>query len=154
MGLLVPRMGGLSAAISLRPPSGAVNAARARYFPEVAPQPQFPACAPPIPKLKLSLSVPEDGARIFVDGRSLQFRHHDGKEDRARLGAVQGEGGRDWRGRLNADSRGVTIHDAKQAETAAREISQRFMTGLGVAPTVKESELASDHDVVIWFGKP
>jgi hypothetical protein len=190
--------------------------------------------------LKLSLTVPEDGARIFVDDFSLQYRHNDGKEDRARAFAVckaktadlgedagcgMGEGAAAVLGRsdrylilaffvehdvgtvalarpgaapvsyelgaqrrysvfmstnrgadtlakpaqlvqaggyqvtrtstgLNADHSGVTIHYAKQAETAAREISQRFMTGLGVAPTVKESELASDHDVVIWFGKP
>jgi hypothetical protein len=48
---------------------------------------------------------------------------------------------------------GTTIHYAKRAESQAREISQRLMAKLNVVPTLKEMELISEQDIVVWFGK-
>lgn len=54
---------------------------------------------------------------------------------------------------LNAEQKGITINFAKQAETQAREISQRIMTELKTVPTVQKMDLVSDNDIVVWVGK-
>lgn len=54
---------------------------------------------------------------------------------------------------LTKKERGTTIHYREQAESQAREISQRLMTKLKVIPTLKKMELACDSDIVVWLGK-
>lgn len=54
---------------------------------------------------------------------------------------------------LVKDQRGITIHYAEQAESQAREISQRLMAKFGVVPTLKKMELVSEVDIVVWLGK-
>jgi len=54
---------------------------------------------------------------------------------------------------LSKDTTGVTIHYVKQAESQAREISQRLMTKFGIVPQLKAMELVSEFDIVIWLGK-
>jgi hypothetical protein len=54
---------------------------------------------------------------------------------------------------LTKKKRGTTIHYREQAESQAREISQRLMTKLKVIPTLKKMELACDSDIVVWLGK-
>lgn len=53
---------------------------------------------------------------------------------------------------LSKDTIGTTIHYAEKAETQAREISQRLMIKLRVIPKVKELDLYSTYDIVVWLG--
>jgi hypothetical protein len=53
---------------------------------------------------------------------------------------------------LSKKTSGIVIHYSEKAETQGREISQRLMTSMSVAPTVKALKLMSDHDVVVWVG--
>lgn len=52
---------------------------------------------------------------------------------------------------LTEEKKGITIHYAESAEVQAREISQRIMTELGVAPEVKKMKLISDNDIIVWI---
>jgi len=54
---------------------------------------------------------------------------------------------------LPRETKGTTILYRDQAESQAREISQRLMTKLGVVPTLKKMKLISDNDIVVWLGK-
>ncbi|TET29975.1 hypothetical protein E3J68_01145 [Candidatus Aerophobetes bacterium] len=54
---------------------------------------------------------------------------------------------------LIKEETGITIHYREQAESQAREISQRLMTEFGKAPTLQKMRLISDVDIVIWLGK-
>lgn len=54
---------------------------------------------------------------------------------------------------LAKEETGTTILYMEQAESQAREISQRLMTKLGVVPTVKKMDVISNNDIVVWLGK-
>lgn len=54
---------------------------------------------------------------------------------------------------LNEEETGVTIHYRAQAESQAREISQRLMMKLEVVPTLKKMAMISEFDIVVWLGK-
>lgn len=54
---------------------------------------------------------------------------------------------------LAKETTGTTIHYREQAESQAREISQRLMTKFGLVPTLKKMNLISDQDIVVWLGK-
>ncbi|MFQ5901562.1 MAG: LytR C-terminal domain-containing protein [Thermodesulfobacteriota bacterium] len=54
---------------------------------------------------------------------------------------------------LAKEETGTTILYREQAESQAREISQRLMTKLGIVPTVKKMDVISDVDIVVWLGK-
>jgi len=48
---------------------------------------------------------------------------------------------------------GTSILYMDEAESQAREISQRLMTKLNVIPTVKKMDVISTNDIVVWLGK-
>ena len=54
---------------------------------------------------------------------------------------------------LAGEIKGVIIHYRKQAESQAREISQRLMMKFKVIPTLEQMALISDVDIVIWVGE-
>lgn len=54
---------------------------------------------------------------------------------------------------LVKEQMGITIHYGEQAESQAREISQRLMTKTGIVPTLKKMALISEFDIVVWLGK-
>jgi hypothetical protein len=54
---------------------------------------------------------------------------------------------------LPDEKNGIIIHYADGAEVQAREISQRIMTEMGIAPVVKKMDLISDNDIVVWLGR-
>jgi len=54
---------------------------------------------------------------------------------------------------LVKSEKGITIHYADKAETAAREISQRLMTTLNKTPKLEKIKLIGTHDIVVWLGK-
>jgi len=54
---------------------------------------------------------------------------------------------------LAEDVTGITIHYVEQAETQAREISQRLMVKLGIVPKVEKMNLYSAEDIVVWLGE-
>lgn len=55
--------------------------------------------------------------------------------------------------KLSEDEIGTTIRYAEKAETQAREISQRLMIKLRAIPKVKELDLYSTYDIVVWLGR-
>jgi len=55
---------------------------------------------------------------------------------------------------LRSDVDGVSIYYSKYAEVQAREVSQRIMSEIGVAPEMNDTNLInSDSDIVVWVGK-
>ncbi|NOX88915.1 MAG: hypothetical protein GXO77_07805 [Calditrichaeota bacterium] len=54
---------------------------------------------------------------------------------------------------LVSDESGITIHYREQAESQAREISQRLTTVFGKLTTLKKMKLISAVDIVVWLGK-
>ena len=54
---------------------------------------------------------------------------------------------------LNKEVTGITIHYSEQAESQAREISQRLMTELGKTPKIEKMALVVASDIVVWLGK-
>jgi hypothetical protein len=54
---------------------------------------------------------------------------------------------------LSEEEKGITIHYREQAESQAREISQRLMIEFGQTPTLQKMSLITDVDIVIWLGE-
>lgn len=55
--------------------------------------------------------------------------------------------------KLNSSTLGLIIIHSNKTETIAREISQRIMTRFGNVPEVRDTDLISDFDIIIWIGK-
>jgi hypothetical protein len=53
---------------------------------------------------------------------------------------------------LDKSVNGLHIKYSPQAETVAREISQRFMTKYGVTGKLERMNVYSDNDILIWVG--
>ena len=54
---------------------------------------------------------------------------------------------------LSEDEDDITIHYQEQAESQAREISQRMMITLGKTPKLEKMNLITQNDIVIWLGQ-
>lgn len=54
---------------------------------------------------------------------------------------------------LSEDEEGITIHYQEQAESQAREISQRLMLIFGKTAKLEEMNLITQNDVVVWLGE-
>lgn len=54
---------------------------------------------------------------------------------------------------LDKQTSGLTIFYAPLAESAARDISQRLMAKLDVDPQLKEMQVITSFDIVVWIGR-
>lgn len=55
--------------------------------------------------------------------------------------------------RLDKQVSGLTIFYAPLAENAARDISQRLMAKFDVNPQLKEMQITTSFDIVVWIGR-